>query len=174
LNSGFLPAISYAFGEKNYQRITKLTFHVVWMSVAYGLFFTPVVCIFPKNIASIWQKDDKFLYWSKEILTLMFATASISSLKYASMTYLQGTQQNIKAGISGILTNVIAFPAFALCFYYLMENRKPQQIFYAYIVNDIFGMIISCFFVIPLFVKFWKIDSNNNGIEPSLVTIDSV
>ena len=91
LNYAYLPASSFAFGKSDFKRVLWLTFHVVWICIVWGLIITFITVCFPDQISKIWSKNDRFEYWSKQLMPRVFYTFTLLSLKFIMISYLQST-----------------------------------------------------------------------------------
>lgn len=156
LNYAYLPASSFAFGKSDFKRVLWLTFHVVWICIVWGLIITFITVCFPDQISKIWSKNDRFEYWSKQLMPRVFYTFTLLSLKFIMISYLQSTHQSIKAMLLSIFTELLGLPIFATCFHYTGDKNSPQRLFYAYNVNDTVALIVCLCVSGPSMIKLYK------------------
>ena len=162
LNAAYLPAASYAFGLKDYKRILLLTFHVVWISVVWGLFVSFVVITFPKQVCTIWSRNDDFLYWCKEIVPVSFYCTGITGIKFIVISFLQASQQTITATIMSFITELGVLPIVASIFHYNGDPNSPRWIFYAYPVSDAITTVCSISVAMKTLIKFYKLSKEQD------------
>ena len=162
INSGYLPVASYAFGSKNNKRILSLTFHASWISFIWSLIITLLICIFPGTIAKLWSKNIVFLDFSIKILPICFYTITLCSLKFIFVSFLQSTNRPISAMILSILTELLPLPIFSSILHFTGEKNDPIRIFYSYIFNDVFAIIVCLIWVTPSLIDFHQNKNDNN------------
>ncbi|EAX96008.1 MatE family protein [Trichomonas vaginalis G3] len=173
MNASYLPSAAYAFGKKENKRILWLTWHVIWISCVWGFLITFITSVFPDKIALIFSKDDEFIYWSKRMIPKCFWTYSCACVKFIMISFLQSTQQTMKAMILSILTELLGLPIFGSLFHYLAEKESPITLLYAYPVNDICAALCCLATASPTFYKFIKSDNNTEENDQKSDQVDS-
>ena len=173
LNAAYLPAASYAYGKKDFKRILWLTFHAAWISMSWCFFCMIIIVSFPKQICSIWSRDERFLYWCKEIVPASFYAQFLTPTKFIIVSLLQASQKTILATVTSFLTELGILPIIACIFHYTGDPNSPRRIFYAYPVSDAITTVCSLCFASKTLYDFYKeskksengIDNNNSEIE---------
>lgn len=175
LNAAYLPASSYAFGQKNFKRIIHLTAWVTLISIAWGAIVTLLCCIWPGTIGKIWSRDPNFIHWVEIIFPICFYTVILCSVKFIIISFLQATQQSYTAMAVGIVTYLFSLPAFAAAFHYTGRQDNPERVFYSYICNDIFAALVSFLAALPSIIRFYResrlIKEETNGKDSTSESI---
>lgn len=150
LNQGFLPAGSYAFGANRLHRLFKLMVYSFLLGTAWSTFFCITLCVFPRQIASIWGKDEEFLYYAKKMIIPTFCTAFINMGQYTFVATMQATKMVKLSIIASILTILVPTPIFSTVLYYTNKN-DPVRLMYSYIGHDLWAFCVIWGFAI------WKL-----------------
>ena len=69
---GFLPAASYAYGARRYNRILRLFFHSCWIGIIIAIIYTLFLIFFPRQISTIWSNDSDFLDKCQSMIPIVF------------------------------------------------------------------------------------------------------
>lgn len=156
INAAYLPAASYAFGKKDYKRLLWLTFHAEWMAMLWGFSCMVIIVTLPKQICSIWSKDERFLYWCNEIVPPSFYIQFLTPTKFIIVSLLQASQQTVLATITSFVLELGLLPIAACIFHYTGDPKSPRRIFYAYPVTDALSTVCSLLVALKTFINFYR------------------
>ena len=83
-------------------------------------------------------------------------------MKFILISFLQATQRNVLAVVTSVGTELLPLPIFAAIFHYTGDKKDPVRIFYSYICNDCFSIIVCCIASFPSMFRFYKQSKINN------------
>ena len=111
ITGGYVPAAAYAYAAKKYKRVLWLTFHSVWMCMAWGLLVGILVWTIPDKLALIFSSSEGYMKYAVTLTVYMNILSPLQGVRYNCQTILQSMQMG---GTAMIMT-----PA-------LHVNTKPQ------------------------------------------------
>lgn len=150
LNQGFLPAGSYAYGCGRLNRLFHLGMYALILGTIWSLVVVILICSLPKQIASIWGKNEDFLMYAKRMLVYGFCTAFVNMGQYTITACLQAIKMVKLSIITSCLTLLIPLPVFSIILYYTNKN-DPIRLVLSFVGHDVWS-----FFVV-LIVALWKL-----------------
>ena len=154
-DASYLPAASYAYGKREYSRYLRLSYHTLWITFVWCALFAAVMCLFPQQIASLWNKDERFLYWAKELFPIGFLTLPLWPISSLSISFLEAGNYPGRASFLSVVTTFIPLPVISTIIYFF-GSKDPRLQFSSYIWNDITKSIISVSIVLKPFITFKK------------------
>ena len=141
-NTAYLPAASYAFGKSDYRRIVRLTLHTLWVTLVWAGICNALICLLPRQLGMIWSSRDNFLVWVERILPRAFMVIVLCPFPYISIAFLQAVNRPLFASILSVLTSLVPLPVFSSIMYFT-DRTDPVRLFWAYIMKDIFSLVMS-------------------------------
>ena len=170
LNQGFLPAAAYAFGKGDLYRLSRMA--LITMGIGTG--WTSLCCILittiPRQIASIWGNDEKFLDICSKFLVICFASCFLTQIILTTTALLQAIKMVLLSIITSILTMLIPVPLFGIILY-MTDKTNPVRLIFAYIAQDIWSILVT------ITVLVWKLrflfTTKKNYEEKNNITTDS-
>lgn len=150
LNQGFLPAGSYAFGCNRYHRLFKLVLYAFGLGTAWSAFMCMLLCIFPRQIASLYGDEPEFLYFAEKTMIYSFCTTFINMGQFTIVVCLVATKMVTLSIITSCLTLLIPIPLFSTILY-LTGKDDPIRLHLSFVARDIWA------FVIVWSVAVWKL-----------------
>ena len=150
-NTAYLPAASYAFGRSDYKRIVRLTLHALWVTIVWAGICNAVICLLPRQLGMIWSSKDNFLSWVERILPRSFMVIVLCPIPYISIAFLQAVNRPLFASILSILTSLVPLPVFSSIMYFT-DRTDPVRLFWAYVMRDVFSLVVSIAIVAYPFV----------------------
>lgn len=164
---GFLPAASYAYGAHRYNRVLRLFMHTNWVTIFISVVYSIFMIFFPRQIASIWSKDQKFLEKCESMIPKVFYITVLFPIQYTVPSLLQSMQKVALSSIVAGVTSMLPIPLFS-CILYYTDKKNPDRIMWTYCLSDIFASILCFLFIIPSLRKLWpepKDELLNNSDE---------
>lgn len=136
-----LPSASYAFGAGRYSRVLRLTIHAFWSSFLVTLIVTIILCSIPRLIASLWSRDETYLYWAAKIFPIVFYTESLVSAQYVLPVFLQSLTKAKLAAAFNFASLLIPLPIISTILHYINPD-DPVFLMWTYVINSIIGTIL--------------------------------
>jgi hypothetical protein len=122
-----------------------------------------VIIIWPGKVGLIWGADGEFLHWCREMLPIGFYTCWTGGYQSTGGSLLQALHYAGVASGLAILTGLLSSPLFSAMLYFTGKN-DPARIMWAYVMNDVFSVIVTTLFLIkPL--KMLKAGSEEENEE---------
>lgn len=149
-NYGFVPAASFAFGAKRYDRVKKLSLHMLWVSTLFSSIISFLLILFPSQVASLWNKDPEFLYWSKKMIPKVYYACVFIAIQYMVPGLLQSLQLVFDATVLSFITLLIPYPIFSTVLY-LTNKKDPARVLYTYCLSDCFSCVVCTIYTIRPF-----------------------
>lgn len=156
LDTGFLPAASYAYGQKNYSRIKALLFHMSWISFIWSATNSFVMSVFPEKIFGIFTKNKDALRIVPKLIWRIFATNPLYLIHEQVISYLQAVKRPTRATIVSVLTMVIPIPVTSTIIYYTKKNDL-QWMFNTYLFEDAGTALISLTGLSTVLFRMWRL-----------------
>ena len=150
LNQGFLPAGSYAFGCNRLHRLLKLVLYAFALGTAWSALMCILLCVFPRQVAKLYGKDDKFLYYAEKTMIYSFCTTFINMGQFTIVVCLVATKMVTLSIVTSCLTLLIPIPVFSTALY-LTGKDNPIRLHLAFVGRDIWA------FVVVWTVAVWKL-----------------
>lgn len=159
---GLLPAASYAYGAKRYNRMLWLFMHANWITILISVSYSLLMIFFPSQIASIWSKDEDVLRWCKILIPKVFYANFCFPLEYTTPALLQGMQRVTMATILAGLTSLLPIPLFSSILFFTSNGKKnPERIMWTYTISDLFAATMCVIFISPYLYKLCKAPKDN-------------
>lgn len=152
---GFLPAASYAYGARRYNRILHLLFHSSWIGILIASIYSALLVFFPRQIASIWSKDPSFLDNCQSMIPIVFLLSPLYPIQYTVPALLQGMQRVLLSTILAFLTEMLPLPIFSSILYFTDKNN-PARMMWSYALTNIFSFLACCITLIPFIFQLCK------------------
>lgn len=147
---GFLPAASYAFGAKRFNRILHLFFHSCWIGILIASIYSLVLVFFPRQIASIWSKNPDFLDKCQSMIPIVFFLSFLYPIQYTVPALLQAMQKVLLSTVMAFITEMLPLPVFS-CILYFTDKENPVRLMWGYALANIFGFV-TCFIAASPFI----------------------
>ena len=166
LNQGFLPAGSYAFGCNRLHRLLKLVLYAFGLGTAWSALMCIVLCVFPRQIATLYGNDERFLYYAEKTMIYSFCTTFINMGQFTIVVCLVATKMVTLSIITSCLTLLVPIPLFSTIFYFT-DKANPIRLHLSFIARDVWA------FVIVWSVAIWKlrfllrVDPSEMGNDPN-------
>lgn len=150
LNQGFLPAGSYAFGCNRLHRLLKLVLYAFFIGTAWSAIMCVLLCTLPKQIASMWGTEERFLYYAKKTMVLSFCSTFINMGQFTIVACLVATKMVTLSIVTSCLTLLIPIPVFSSVLYFT-DKHNPIRLHLAFICRDVWA------FIVVWTVAVWKL-----------------
>lgn len=152
---GMLPAASYAYGAKRYNRVLKLTLHLLWLATLISSVLAYTIIIFVKPISSIWSKDEVFLEVSSHFIPIIFYAMPLIGLAYMAPALLEAMQKALSATILSILS-LLMTPMVVSSILHFTKRNDPYRVMLTYPISDAVGAILYVAFTLKYLIFLWK------------------
>ncbi len=100
---GILPLIGYNFASKNDKRMNKIIRFSMIVSITFAGVCVVLFSIFPKQIVSIFIKDEQTVIYASNFLRILCISMPLTSMIFIFNTIFQATKQTIRALITILL-----------------------------------------------------------------------
>ena len=100
---GILPLIGYNFASKNDRRMNKIIRFSMIVSITFAGVCVVLFSIFPKQIVSIFIKDEQTVIYASNFLRILCISMPLTSMIFIFNTIFQATKQTIRALITILL-----------------------------------------------------------------------
>jgi Na+-driven multidrug efflux pump len=162
-NTAFIPAVSYAFGKHDHDRILRLTGHVTWITFLWAAVCEAIVVLAPRVLGRIWSSRESFLDWVERLLPIAFYGAVLAPTPYIAIALLNSIQKPLLSSVLSILTNLLPLPAFSSILYFT-GKKDPTRLIYAYVMRDGFSFLVAVAIVArPMWTIWDEARSGNSG-----------
>ena len=145
---GLMPAASYAFGSRRYNRMLKLFMHANWITILISVVYSLAVIMFTEKFSSIWSKDRDFLKWCNLLIPKVFYAAALFPIQYTVPALLQGMQKMVRSSVLAVVTALLPIPLFSTILYFT-DKKNPDRIMWTYTISDVFASVVCSFFIAP-------------------------
>lgn len=161
---GLMPAASYSFGSKRYNRMLHLFVHANWITIFISVVYSFVVIVFIKKISHIWNQDADFLKWCNLLIPKVFYAAALFPIQYTVPALLQGMQKMARSSFLAVLTALLPIPLFSTILYFT-DKKNPERIMWTYTISDIFASVVCIIFILPDIIHLLKEPKDTNTEE---------
>lgn len=152
---GYLPAASYAFGAKRYNRLLKLTLHLLWLATSISTFLAYAIVIFVKQVSSIWSTDETFLEVSSHFIPIIFYAMPLIGIAYMAPALFEAMQKAISAAVLSVLSLLVTPMTVSSILHYTKKN-DPYRVMLTYPISDAIGALLYVAFVVNPIIFLWK------------------
>lgn len=152
---GYLPAASYSYGAKRYNRMLKLTIHLLWLCTSISSVIAYIIVIFIRNVASIWSKNPDFLNVAVKMVPIIFYAMPLVGLSYMAPALLEAMQKAKRATILSILSLLVTPITISTILYFTKKN-DPHRIMYTYPISDAIASLFYIAFTFKPLKILWK------------------
>lgn len=155
INQGFVPAASYAYQAKLYDRYIRLIIHAFWISLGVGTIFSLILASIPVQLAKLFGTDSSFV----TIAAKMIRSHNWGSFALFSRYTCQGILQSLQMGWIASLTSLInQFVIISVCSVILYYTNKddPSKIVLCYPLSYIFGSFLMCVVILRPMMKLYR------------------
>ncbi|OHT16772.1 MatE family protein [Tritrichomonas foetus] len=171
LNQGFLPAGSYAFGSNRLHRLMKLVLYAFGIGTAWSALMCLILCVFPRQLASLYGKDERFLHYAEKTMIYSFCTTFINMGQFTIVVCLVATKMVTLSIITSCLTLLVPIPLFSTIFYFT-DKANPIRLHLSFVARDVWA------FIIVWSVAIWKlrflltVDQSEMGADGEMESIE--
>lgn len=152
---GMLPAASYAYGAKRYNRVLKLTFHLLWLATLISSVLAYSIIIFVKPISSIWSTDEMFLEVSSHFIPVIFYAMPLIGLGYMAPALLEAMQKALPATILSVLSLLLT-PMVVSSILHFTKRDDPYRVMLTYPISDGIAAAFYVAFTLQPLIFLWK------------------
>lgn len=152
---GFLPAASYAYGARRYNRILHLFSHSCWIGIFIATIYSLLLVFFPRQISSIWSSDSDLLDKCQLMIPIVFFLSFLYPIQYTVPALLQGMQKVLLSTILAFLTEMLPLPVFS-CILFFTDKNNPVRMMWSYAFANIFSFIVCCIAISPFIYRLCK------------------
>lgn len=150
-----IPCTSFAYQKHENKRILWLTFHACWISIAWGIFATIISWTIPRELAKLFGKSEKFLYYAKDAISIINGMSVAMFGKFIGQAFLQAIQWAYTSMIISLFNNMLTIIAVAFILYYT-DKSNPIRIMWCYSITYIVGIVLLVVIdAFPMY-KIWK------------------
>ena len=172
---GMLPAASYAYGAKRYNRVMKLALHTLWLATVISSVVAYFIVIFVRPVSSIWYSDSHFLDVAEKIVPVIFYAIPLIGISYMTPGLLEALQRAISATILSVLSLLLT-PMAVSSILHFTDTKDPYRVMLTYPISDAIGAVLYVIFLISPMKMLCKappdiLDTNNRA--PVLPKSDS-
>ena len=154
---GILPLIGYNFAAKNGKRMKKIIRFSMIVSITFAGICVILFSIFPKQIVSIFIKDEQTVTYASNFLRILCISMPLTSMIFIFNTIFQATKQTIRALMTILLRKgLIDIPLMILLNHYI----PIYGIVISQPIVDCSASIIAIILYIT-FIKKQKMQNNN-------------
>ena len=154
---GILPLIGYNFAAKNDKRMKKIIRFSMIVSITFAGICVILFSIFPKQIVSIFIKDEQTVTYASNFLRILCISMHLTSMIFIFNTIFQATKQTIRALMTILLRKgLIDIPLMILLNHYI----PIYGIVISQPIVDCSASIIAIILYIT-FIKKQKMQNNN-------------
>ena len=154
---GILPLIGYNFAAKNDKRMKKIIRFSMIVSITFAGICVILFSIFPKQIVSIFIKDEQTVTYASNFLRILYISMPLTSMIFIFNTIFQATKQTIRALMTILLRKgLIDIPLMILLNHYI----PIYGIVISQPIVDCSASIIAIILYIT-FIKKQKMQNNN-------------
>jgi Na+-driven multidrug efflux pump len=132
-----------------------LSIHALWIATVISVCFEVVFVGFPVQVGKIWDDEESFIYWIKEIVPKIFYTSVTAGFQYMCPVILQAMQKVVASTVLSFVTLLLPFPVFSTILYFT-DKKNPARLFWCYPMNDVFSVIVDSLFLIAPFRTMWN------------------
>ena len=164
ITGGYVPAASYAYAAKKYRRFLWLTFHSIWMCMAWGLFVGILVWTIPDKLALIFSSSEGYMRYAVKLTVYSNVLSPLQGVRFNCQTILQSMQMGGRAMATGMLNNFVWIIIGAFAMYYAYPNDGAKLVF-GYVVAH--GMSVPCTVIVlfkPL-LNVWRLAKEEAVID---------
>lgn len=171
---GLMPAASFAFGSKRYNRMLRLFMHANWITIFISVVYSLVVISFTRKISLIWSHDSDFLKWCDLLIPKVFYAAALFPIQYTVPALLQGMQKMARSSLLAVITALLPIPFFSTILYFT-DKKNPERIMWTYTISDIFASVVCTIFILPDILKLLKEpkDGNIGNEQQQLLNVEN-
>ncbi|OHS95285.1 MatE family protein [Tritrichomonas foetus] len=155
LNQGFLPAASYAFGQNNLSRLSKMYFITIGMGTIWTTFVCILIETIPHHFARIWGSDPHYLEVTSKSLRIQFIACMANQVVLTTTACLQSMKMVILSIINSVITMLVPIPLFSLIIFNVWKN-DPIKLMYSFVAHDAWALLFSIGIIIIKLRFLWK------------------
>lgn len=130
---GTLPLISYAFGAKNYNRLVHVSLSCFIICFGLCLIFSSIFIFFPKQIASLWSSDSKYLFNAEQDIPPTFYLGMAWSVELVVCVILEGMKLILLSTFQSIIASLIPIPIISSILYFT-DKKNPNRIYWTFFI----------------------------------------
>jgi Na+-driven multidrug efflux pump len=140
ISTGALPIIGYNFGAKKYLRVRQTVLRAVLVSTAITLGAAVIIMLFPRPIASVFNRNTEFLDLAEHAFRFALIGFAFVGSQVIFSSFFQGIGKGVPAGIIGISRQLLfLIPALLL----LANLAEPRWVWLALPIADVGSFILS-------------------------------
>ncbi|OHS94163.1 MatE family protein [Tritrichomonas foetus] len=144
---GYVPAASYAFAAKNYQRWLSLSIHMLWMTFAWGSFTAILTLTIPRQLSSMFANGKGYLDVCEPMLKYSNALGFFAMGRFCGVAFLQSMQKGWMSTVLSLTSNFASIIGFAFLLYYT-DKTNGVRIVWCYSLAHAFGFVMAILFMI--------------------------
>lgn len=141
---GIGPAISYNYGDRNYQRTKEITLKTGLITIIFGLTVSLVVILFRTRILNLFISNEDILFYADKLIIGCVATMSIYGIFQLCSVFLQSTEKSFQGTIVTLLRQGLVLIPVMILFNHLFGFNGLIFVFpVTDVIATITGVILS-------------------------------
>lgn len=155
ISQAFIPAASYSYAAKRYKRYLMLTFHMIWLMLAWGTFTMILTWTIPRQLSMMFSKDPSYLKYAERMVAYNNAVGPLLGGKMIAQSVLQSLQMGPRATILSFFNNFAFIILFNYVLYYTNKN-DGARIIWCYPLSYAASCVLSPFFLFGPLRKIFR------------------
>ncbi|EAX96194.1 MatE family protein [Trichomonas vaginalis G3] len=151
VNTGSIPAASYANASNQPKRWLELAFHALWINFLWGGLTSLLTWIFPRYLSMIFSTGEEYLKWAEPMMRARNSVAFFSFSRFNAQSIMQSLQCGGRAIIISFFCQFVSILGFSYMFYALFHDGIKLQLCYP--AADVFGLFFGGAIAVPLIVQ---------------------
>lgn len=151
LTMGAQPLIGYNYGSGNHDRMKKVIWYIMRVSVIMGTIVMIVFLVFAKPIVTSFIDDKEVIYYGTKMLRILSSTSFALGIMFVSMSALQSMGKALASLILSISRQGFIFLPVAIITNWLF---KLDGLMWAQPISDLFSITISVILLIWILKKY--------------------
>lgn len=160
-SQGFLTCGSYSFGGKHYSRLILLFLYTCTIVLVYQIFWTLMMGLNGRGVSTIWLSHPDALNYASSYLRIPYYTCMLTALSDICVQCLLSTGKTIFSIIAPLFELLVSI-GFVYLFYYT-DDHNSLRMMYVYNCVDLCTFALCAGFTIPVLLKIWNIQKNNES-----------
>ena len=175
ITGGYVPAAAYAYAAKKYRRFLWLTFHSIWICMAWGLLVGIFMWTIPDKLAMMFSTSEGYMRYAVKLTVNSNILSPFQGVRFNCQTILQAMQMGGRATVTGMLNNFVWIILGAFLMYYTNKHDGARLVF-AYVIAH--GMSVPCTVIVLLkpMLQVWRLakeEAEAEVVEGELEDVES-
>lgn len=164
---GFLPAASYAFSAKMWNRWMRLAAHTHWLGFVWGSITAIFTWTIPREIAKMFSSDPNYLRWAGPMLKVGNAFGFIVVARFTFPSLLQSMKKGITSTLLSLGSQLVSIIAFAFILYYT-DKKNPVRLIWCYPLSYAFGLVAGAVVLLRPVRNIWVSSKEQTEDSPHM------